>query len=151
MGTKMFDKIKKIQQQAAYKQLQDVRVLGLLGFGVIAVMVSWSTISAIQTNYGLQKQIAAMQQQTAVDQLENTNLALSNQYYSTNQFLELAARQHFGKAAPGETVLLVPKSVALAHTVETPSTLAKAEPKAHTSGFQDNFEAWMNFFLHRQG
>ncbi|MEO8785020.1 MAG: hypothetical protein ABI221_01725 [Candidatus Saccharimonadales bacterium] len=146
----MFDKIKKLQQGAAYKQLQDVRVLGLLAFGVIALMVSWSTISAIQTNYGLQKQIAAMQQQTAVDQLENKNLALTNQYYSTNQFLELAARQHFGKAAPGETILLVPKAVALAHTVETPSTVTKAEPKAHASGFQDNFEAWMTFFLHRQ-
>lgn len=147
----MIDKIKKIQHHAALQQVQDVRVLALVGFGLIAIMVSWSTITAIQTNYGLQKQIAQLQQENKIQELKNKNQSLTNQYYNTNEFLELAARQHFGKAAPGETVLLVPKNVALAHTVNIDSSTSKPETTAHSSQFQQNFEAWMNFFLHRQG
>jgi cell division protein FtsB len=147
----MIDKIKKYQHSPFFKQIQDVRVLSLVAFGVLALMVSWSTISSIQTNYALQKQIAQLRQQNKVDELKNKNQALTNQYYDTDQFLELAARQHFGKAAPGEKVLLVPKNVALAHTVETSSTKAAPATESSTSSFQRNFEAWMDFFLHRQG
>lgn len=147
----MFGKIKKYQHHPLLKQIQDVRVLGLVAFGILALMVSWSTISSIQANYALQKQIAQLEQQNKVDQLKNKNQALTNQYYNTDQFLELAARQHFGKAAPGEKVLLVPKNVALAHTVETPSTTTSTPVKSSASSLQRNFEAWMNFFLHRQG
>lgn len=146
----MFNKIKKYQHSNAIKQVQDVRVLALLGFGLVAFMVSWSTITAIQTNYGLQKQIAQLEQENKIQKLKNENQKLTNQYYNTNEFLELAARQHFGKAAPGETVLIVPKSVALAHTTNIESASSKLEPAVRASQLQLNFEAWMNFFLHRQ-
>ena len=146
----MFNKIKSYANTANLKQLQDVRVLGLLIFAGIALLVSWSTISAIQTNYGLQKQISAIQQQNQVLELQNKNQELANQYYNSNEFLELAARRHFGKAAPGEKVLLVPKNVALAHTVSLPTASSKSvAAPAHTSNYQRNFQAWMDFFQHR--
>jgi cell division protein FtsB len=147
----MLEKIKNYQNYPDLKRLQDVRVLGLVVFMFVAVLVSWSTISAIQTNYGLQKQISALQQQNSVLELKNNNQKLANQYYNTNQFLELAARRQFGKAAPGEKLLLVPKNVALAHTVNTPTTAAKATSVAVAgSTYQRNFQAWMDFFQHRQ-
>ena len=147
----MLDKIKNYQNSPQFKQLQDVRVIGLLAFAGLALLVSWSTISAIQTNYGLQKQITAIQQQNKVLELQNNNQALSNQSYNTNQFLELAVRRQFGKAAPGEKLILVPKSVALAHTIDTPNAGAKlAVVATHTSTAQHNFQSWMDFFQHRQ-
>lgn len=147
----MLDKIKNYSKNPNVKQLQDVRVIGLLVFAALALLVSWSTISAIQTNYGLQKQISAIEQENRVLELQNTNQKLANQYYDSPQFLELAARRQFGKAAPGEKLLLVPKQVALAHTVDLKKTASKesAEP-AHNSTFQRNFQAWMDFFQHRQ-
>ena len=146
----MFNKIKKYQNYPDLKRLQDVRVLGLVIFVGLAMLVSWSTISAIQTNYGLQKQISALQQQNNVLELKNNNQNLVNQYYNTNQFLELAARRQFGKAAPNEKLLLVPKNVALAHTVDIKGVSSKtAVVTAHTSGYQHNFQAWMDFFQHR--
>jgi cell division protein FtsB len=147
----MIEKIQKLRKHPYYKQLRDVRVLGLIVFAGLALLVSWNGIAAIQTNYELQKQISQLQQERDVKQLENTNLKLRNEYFNTDQFLELAARRQFGKAAPGEKVLLVPKTVALAHTVSlTSDAKPVVKTQVHKSQYQRNFEAWMNFFMHRQ-
>ena len=134
------------------EQLRDVRVIGLLVFLGIVLLISWSGTKAIETNYKLQKQIAGLDQQNAVQQLINKNLQLQNQYYATGQYLELAGRESFGLARPGETVLIVPKTVALAQTVTLPDTEQKqtVKTKATQPTYQRNFQAWMDFFLHRQ-
>lgn len=128
--------------------LRDIRNVGLLVFTIIVLLISWSGIKAIQLNYGLQKQIATLQQQNEVAQLQNQNQKLQNEYYNTPQYLEVTARQNLGLAAPGETELLVPKSVALAHTVKMPDAAATSKvPKQ--AAWQRNVQAWINFFLHR--
>ncbi len=147
----MIDKIKKSRYYFYAQQLRDVRVLGLAIFGVLVLLVSWSSIQVIQSNYDLQKQISKLQQQNEVQDLENTNLKLRNEYFNTDQYLELSARKQFGKAAPGETVLLVPKTVALAHTSALPQSTTKPKPvlATHKPSYQRNLQAWMDFFLHR--
>ncbi|CAN5682049.1 hypothetical protein BH23PAT2_BH23PAT2_06950 [soil metagenome] len=129
-------------------QLRDVRVIGLIGFGVIAVLVTWSGIRVLQSNFELQERIVSLEQEVVIQELENTNLALRNEYYNTDQFLELQARRQFGLAAPGETVLMVPKSVALANSVPVTELEQEAsiieDPKP---AYQLNLEAWMRFFF----
>lgn len=131
-------------------QLQDIRAVGLLIFGVIVLLVTWSGIGAIETNYSLQKQIDSLKQQNQLQSLQNNNLALQNQYYNTNEYLELQDRQIFGKGLPGEKLILVPQSVALAQLTAIPSnntfTITTPPPKP---AYQANFEAWVNFFFHR--
>jgi cell division protein FtsB len=146
----MFERIKTAYKHPYTQQLKDTRVLGLLAFGVIVLLVSWSGISVIETNYALQQQIARLEQQNKVQELENNNQKLRNQYYTTDQYLELQARRQFGKAAPGETLLLVPKSVALAHTtdIKEPTTKEQESITPHKPTYQQNFEAWMRFFFH---
>jgi len=149
----MEDKIKHYLKQIEWfvRQLRDVKFAGLILFVVVVLLISWSGVKAIQSNYTLQKQIAALQQQTEVQKLQNNNLKLQNEYYNSNQYLELSARQNFGLAAPGETELIVPKDVALAHTVSLPSKSAPADkPSDKQPTYQKNFEAWVDFFLHRQ-
>lgn len=146
----MIDEIK--NYRAKLPQLihvfQDVRMLGLLAFLVIALMITWSGAKIIETNYTLQKDIATLQQQNAVRKLENRNLQLENQYYNTEEYLELEARKNFGLAAPGEKVIVVPKDVALRNTSPEPTAIApKKEEKR--SKQQQNFDAWMDFLLHR--
>lgn len=136
--------------QAYILSLRDIRNVGLLVFTVIVLLISWSGIKAIQTNYGLQKQIATLQQQNKVQQLQDQNLQLQNQYYNTDQYLDVTARANLGLALPGETELLVPKSVALAHTVKMPTVSAAQSEVPHQPFWQRNFQAWINFFLHRQ-
>lgn len=127
-------------------RFRDIRFTGQVVFVGIVLLISWSGVKSIQTNYELQKQISTLQQQNAVRELENKNLELENEYYGTDEYLELQARRNFGLGKPGEKELLVPQSVAFAHAPELESSKAEADKDDdHTS----NFQAWVNFFLNR--
>jgi cell division protein FtsB len=145
----MLEKIKHIKKHPFIQQLRDVRVVGLLVFGVIVLLVSWNGVSTIQTNYELQKQIAQYERENELQRLENNNLRLRNQFYETDQYVELQARRLFGKAAPGETLVLVPEAVALRNSTE----IAKPEPEQEPAPqpekpmYQRNLEAWIDFFF----
>jgi cell division protein FtsB len=134
------------------KELRDVRVLGVHVFVVIALLVTWSGVGVVQSNYQLQKRLARLEQENELHKLENETLRLRNEYYNTEQYLELTARRQFGLGADGETLLLVPKSVALAHSVEMPekAEIETDKPKPAKPAYQQNFEAWMEFFFRRQ-
>lgn len=144
----MLQKLKNLPIEPLIEQFKDVRMLGFVAFGLIVLLVSWSGVNVIQSNYVLQKQIAELQQKAKIAELENTNLKLQNQYYDTDQYVELMAREQFGKGLSGETLLLVPKSVALAHTIDQPPQ-AKAKPAANKPKYQQNFEAWRAFLFHQ--
>jgi len=127
-------------------RFRDIRFTGQVVFAGIVLLISWSGIKTIQTNYELQKQISTLRQQNDVRELENSNLELQNEYYKTDEYLELSARRNFGLGKPGEKELLVPESVALAYAPEVASAKTSATQKStHTS----NFQAWVNFFLNR--
>ena len=148
----MLEKLKEYKNFQSYvEQFRDIRAIGLAIFLVIVLLISWSGVKVIQSNYELQRQISQLQQENQVQQLENNNLKLQNEYFNTNQYLELAARQNFGLGKPGETELIVPANVALAHTVtigDSSNKTTKASSKQ--PAYQRNFEAWINFFLHRE-
>ena len=139
------------EQALSYiRQLGDTRFAGQVLFVIVVLMISWSGIKTIQTNYDLQKQITALDHANTLQKLRNDNLELQNQYYNSNQYLELSARQNFGLAAAGEKEINVPKSVALAYTVDLPTSDNPTAAKAKQSSSQRNFESWVDFFLHRQ-
>jgi len=142
----MIDKTKVYIKQNI-RRLSDVRVLGQMVFGLIVVMISWSGVKAIQTNYELQKQISEISQQNSVQNLQNENLRLQNEYLKTDEYLELAARQHFGKGMPGEKVLIVPKAVALAHTTIIQSATKQPAKPGDKPQYQKNLESWGRFFF----
>lgn len=150
METKTPTRLEKIYESIL--QFRDVRAVGLLLFLVVVLLISWSGVKVIDTNYRLQKQITGYDQENQLQQLENNNLKLQNQYYQTNQYLDISARQNFGLAAPGETVLNVSTAVALSHTVDLQDTeeVQTSKTKAKQPAYQRNFQAWINFLLHRQ-
>jgi cell division protein FtsB len=151
----MLEFIKSHQNHPIVAQLRDVRSLGLIVFACIVLLVSWSGVKAIQSNYKLQQDIARLQQENAIQELKNNNQKLKNQYYNTPQYLELAARQNFGLALPGEKELIVPKEVALSHVegikpVDNSQPVTVGESNTNQPFYQRNFQAWINFFLNRQ-
>jgi cell division protein FtsB len=141
--------IKQFQKQFEYyfARLQDVQFLGQVAFVIIVLLISWSGVRSIQTNYALQKDITGLKQHNDLQKLENENIRLGNDYYKSNQYLELSARENFGLAAPGEKQVVVPEAIALAKTegVTVPGTQATYKPTVK----RNNFEAWIDFFLHR--
>jgi cell division protein FtsB len=135
-------------------QLHDVQSLGLIVFAVIVLLVSWSGVKAIQANYKLEQQISQLRQENELKELQNNNQKLKNAYYKTPQYLELAARQNFGLALPGEKELIVPKEVAMKHVagvkaVGAEQALQTSEAKKKQPFYQRNMQAWLDFFLHR--
>ena len=127
-------------------RFRDIRFTGQVVFVGIVLLISWSGIKTIQTNYQLQKQISELRQQNAVHELQNSNLELQNQYLNTDEYQELSARRNFGLGKPGEKELLVPQSVAYTYAPEQKATTTEtAKEDTHTS----NFQAWVNFFLNR--
>jgi cell division protein FtsB len=147
----MFEKLKSLAKHPHLTQFRDVRALGLLVFLAVALMVTWSGAKVIQRNYELQKQISQLQQHNNVSQLENNNLKLQNQYFNTTQYLELKARQDFGLGQPGETLLLVPDEVAMSYVTPSKKKPTVTNSAGQRPAYQRNFEAWVDFFLHRQG
>lgn len=146
----MLAKLKSINFLTIVRELRDVRLVGLLVFAGIILLVTWSGISVIQTNYDLQKKISSLQQSIDVQKLANSNLQLRNQYFETDQYLELQARRQFGKAAPGETLLIVPRSVGLAHSIAPLSPDKIIAPiQNNKPAYQKHFEAWTDFLFRR--
>ena len=133
--------------------LLDAKNIGLYIFAVIMLAITWSTAKTIQSNYDLQKQISVLNQQNEVLQLENENANLQNKYFSTDQYLDLSARQNLGLAAPGEKVYIVPKAVALKYInpnlIKTQATTANSAD--NRSKYVRNVEDWRDFLLgHKQ-
>ena len=131
-------------------RLRDIRFSGQVIFVIIVLLISWSGVKAIEMNYGLQKQISTLQQENSVQDLENKDLALENEYYNSSQYLELQARQNVGLALPGEKDRLVPQSVAMAYAPSISLTDGQSEPKITPPLYQKDVQSWVNYFLHRQ-
>lgn len=131
------------------RSLTDLRVIGQTVFVIIVLMVSWSAVKAIQTNYELQREIVRLKQEIQIQELENQNLSLENQYLETDQFLELAVRRQFGRAAEGERVYLVPPEVALSYAPDLPQGSTDSTKEADKPFYQQHVEDWINFFFRK--
>jgi cell division protein FtsB len=146
----MLEKIKQNYRKLGWHNLRDTRFIGLLVFLVIVLLITWSGVKTIQTNYSLQKQIAQLTEENQVQGLQNSDLALQNEYFNTNQYLEISARENLGLGAAGETELLVPQSVALSELTPISGQSVAATVRPNQSALAKNFSAWMDFLLHRQ-
>ncbi len=133
-------------------QLLDTRNIGLYIFTVIVLAITWSTIKTIQSNYDLQKQASLIKQENQILQLQNQSTALGNKYLQTDQYLDLAARQNLGLAAPGEKVLLVPKTVSAKYldaSIKLQSSNLTGSSIDSRPKYIKNIEAWRDFLLGR--
>jgi cell division protein FtsB len=149
----MLDKIKNTLTSKKAKQLADARNIGLYIFGLVVLAIAWSGAKTVQNNYALQKQISTLKQQNTVLQLQNENTALQNEYYKTDQFLELSARQNLGMAAPGEQVMIVPKNVAMSYidqNLAKDTAQPNNAPPDKRPGYVKNLESWRDFLLGRK-
>ncbi len=140
----------KIEQARKYlkeKGLYDVRILALLGVGIIAISVFWNGANIVQQNYELAQKVEAIEQENEVIRLENQNKALRIEYLETDEFAEITARRVYGKAAPGERVYIVPKDVAVNSLDTDIEEEVEQENQSAKPQYQKNIEAWMNIYF----
>ncbi len=104
----------------------------------------WGTVQAIQQNFVLQQQVDGIGQQIAFQDLENKTLEFENQYYGSNEYLELSARSHLNKSAPGEKLLILPQNTV---SDKAPATTSVVMPISKRS----NFQQWLYFLFGNKG
>ena len=117
---------------------QIVQIFGIL----IAMSLIWNTVKVVQKNYGLQSQVDKLNDEIAILELQNQQLKYDIEYYKTDDYLELAAREKFNKKAPGERVVVLP-----AKDISDPPTAeeqAKLTPKPQ---YKENLEQWLYFLF----
>ena len=138
----MLDKI----QNTLHKILQvNAHTLGLIAILAIAISVTYSTAKIIHKNYTLEQEITILKQENALQEQVNANQKLKNEYYTTDSYLDLAARRYFNKAAPGERLVLVPDSVAQKFITPLPENLDTSENTKPPTVIQ-NWREWLDFF-----
>jgi len=125
------------------KKLVESAQFSVIIAAIIALSLIWSTVKAVQKNYELQGQVDNLEDQISILELENENLKLGIEYYKTDTYLELEARQKFNKAGDGESVLLLPKDGDGPQDDQNASGQNEQE--------RSNLEQWKYFLFGRSG
>ncbi len=140
--------------RSTIRQLLHPNNLSLYLFAVIAFSLTLSTAKVIQKNYSIQKDIAALEEENEVRELENQRLKYQISYYKSDAYLELEARRKLNKVGEGERVIAFPRPT----DADKPqadvdvSLLAeqnKQQENQDKSSWTENLKAWRDFLLLR--
>lgn len=74
--------------------------------GVVLILV-FMIVRSLEQNYQSESYIKESLLENEIQEIENENLALQQEYYSSTEFLELSARKA-NKAYPGENLVILP-------------------------------------------
>ncbi len=114
---------------------------------VVAAGWAWGSITMMQRNFALQRAYDERKRELALTDLEVATLEYQRNYYKSDEYKDLAAREHLGLASRGEKVLLLPpnsedakRSDRLAAATEDP-----ARPAAGSA--TSNLDQWLNFLV----
>jgi len=128
-----------------YVSLNDATLVAAM---LVALGLAWNTVSAMQRNYRLQQQYDQLKAEVELYGLENQNLRYTIAYQKTDDYLELAARDKFNKANPGETLVYLPTNGA---TKQAPVAKAVAKKsQQQNSGWRANVNSWWEFLRGRE-
>ena len=116
----------------------------LNGTIVLALLIAmgwmWGTVQTLQKNFRYQQEVDALTQNVELEQLRNQNLEYQQQYYRSDEFLELSARQRLGKANPGEKLIILPDSDSISDTAGGTGDQVAREQVS-------NLAQWAEFFF----
>ena len=140
---KDMQKLKTRLRQFIYRIKKDYLTLNNVVLVVALVMCAswvWASINTMSRNWELEKKLEARQLHLAKLKLEIANAELLREYYRTEEYQELIAREKHGKMLPGETMVVLPKnSKSAKEKYATAGTTTVKEPT--------NFETWMGFLF----
>ena len=104
----------------------------------IAASWAWGSVQAMERNYTLQKAVDYKQRELSLAKLEKDKLKYEQNYYNSDEYKELSAREKLGLVTPGEKVLVLP-----------PNTVPPDEQHKQTftpqAVEQSNMQQWLNF------
>ena len=111
--------------------------IGMIVLVIAGLWIAWNTLFIVLKNNRLQNDIARLEQEVAVLQLENQNLELSIQYYTTDDFVEQSLRDDLLLKREGENVAIAPQTKDAFYA--PPAADQEREVK------KSNFQQWIDF------
>lgn len=129
-----------MQKIQKYFSFNDLLLVGALMF---ALGLGWNTVTAMQRNYRLQQKYDQLKVEVELEELQNENLKYNIAYLKTDDYLEIAARDKFNKALPGESMVYLPSNK---EAKRAPVAKSTAPPKQQEPiGWRANMRAWWDF------
>jgi cell division protein FtsB len=116
---------------------------------LIAAGWAWGSVTTMQRNFSLQKEVDAKRRQLELTDLEVQTLQYQQNYYKSDEYKDLSAREHLGLASPGEKVLfLPPNSAAVKREAQQQAAATNTVIATHPEpgSAPSNLEQWINFF-----
>lgn len=111
---------------------------------VVAASLVWGAISTMETNFAAQKSVDDLKRQEQLTQLQVDTLKFQQNYYKSDEYKDLAARQSLGLASPGEKVLVLPPN-SPAVIAQDKQDAQKSTSAASPTAGMSNFDQWMAF------
>ncbi len=110
---------------------------------LVAASWAWGSIIAMQRNYGLQKEIDHKERLLTLAELEAQNQQYQQNYYNSDEYKELAAREKLGLVNPGEKVFILPPNSVEASATSVNQGRAEVPKEVEKS----NLQQWLNFLF----
>ncbi len=111
----------------------------------VSICFVCGTISTIDMNFGAQKRLDDLKRKEKLVELEVAMQEYEKNYYKTDEYKDLAARQKLGLASPGEKVLILPaNSPEVKREIELEQSKQLKTEKTVRADVS-NFQQWIDF------
>ncbi len=110
----------------------------------IAASWAWGTIAQMQTNFAAGKAVDDQQRQLQLTELEVETLKYQRNYYSSDEYKDLAAREKLGLAAPGEKMLVLPPNTQAVKDADAAEE-KRANQRIEAKTTDSNVTQWLKF------
>lgn len=133
-------------RQLTYKLKHDVLTLDNIVI-IVAVLLcfgwTWGSVSSMSRNWELAGQVAEAERKLALLQLEVETMRYENEYYASDEYLELEARRLQNKVDVGENLVYLPEnSDAAKHKHDQTE-----EEATVVTQMASNLEQWLQFLF----
>lgn len=136
---KLKTKIRRLKYRLA-RGMTTNRVLVLI---FVACCLAWTygAIASLSRNWQLEQRLVAKRRELKLLELEVETIELENEYYGSEEYQELSAREKENKLFPGESLVYLPKNSSAAKNKHKDSEvkISYVEPS--------NFRQWLSFLF----
>lgn len=141
------NKLKQKARRLKYKITHGLTVNRVLVLLFVACCLAWTygAIVSLSRNWQLEQRIINKRREVKLLELEVDTLELENQYYASEEYQEISAREKENKILPGEFLVYLPKNSDAAknkHAATDQVAAAASETKQPS-----NFRQWLSFLL----
>ena len=133
-------------RQAKYKLSHDylsVENVALVIAVVLCLVWTYNSIVSMSKNWELSEKLDTEKKNLELVKMEVETAELTNEYYKSEEYQELAARKMANKQLEGEHMVYLPENSEMAKNKHEQEVAAPVEEKKEYS----NFEKWMTFLF----